>query len=207
MKSSCYLSPGLVTSTEHFWVQSYLRISNLKLLTKLSFSPSWLSSLSPKGSLSPPWLFIFTIVIFLLWCLVYCATVHIVDSLWAEHPPPADHHHDRDDNDGEGGGDDNVTSSQYTVQGWQFGNIGHSQLGPLDFFSCPQQLNRWPCHSLSHWQDFYFWHYRVTLETCDLWDIWSEWWGNMTWPTFWQFFLHFFYNFWQFLQFLTILTS
>ena len=79
MKSSCYLSPGLVTSTEHFWVQSYLRISNLKLLTKLSFTPPWLLSLSPKGSLSPPWLFM--IVIFLLWCLVYCATVHIVDSL------------------------------------------------------------------------------------------------------------------------------
>ena len=39
--------------------------------------------------------------------------------------------------------------------------------------------------SLSHsLTDFYFWHYRVTLETCDLWDIWSEWWGNMTWPTF-----------------------
>ena len=59
------------------------------------------------------------------------------------------------------------------------------------FFSCPQQLNRWPCHSLSHslTKDFTNWHYRVTLETCDLWDIWSEWWGNMTWPTFWQFFL------------------
>ena len=31
-------------------------------------------------------------------------------------------------------------------------------------FSCPQQLNRWPCHtlpqSLTH---FYFWHYRATL--------------------------------------------
>ena len=25
-------------------------------------------------------------------------------------------------------------------------------------------------------------HYRVTLETCDLWDIWSEWWEDMTWP-------------------------
>ena len=24
-------------------------------------------------------------------------------------------------------------------------------------------------------------HYRVTLETCDLWDIWSEWWRGMTW--------------------------
>ena len=31
-------------------------------------------------------------------------------------------------------------------------------------------------------KDFTNWHYRVTLETCDLWDIWSEWWGNMTWP-------------------------
>ena len=50
-------------------------------------------------------------------------------------------------------------------------------------FSCPQQLIRWPCHwltdSLTH---FYFWHYRVTLETCDLWDICSEWWEYMTWP-------------------------
>ncbi len=24
-------------------------------------------------------------------------------------------------------------------------------------------------------------HYRVTLETCDLWDIWLEWWRDMTW--------------------------
>ena len=39
-------------------------------------------------------------------------------------------------------------------------------------------------HSLTN---FYFWHYRVTLETCDLWNIWPEWWGNMTWPTFWNF--------------------
>ena len=36
--------------------------------------------------------------------------------------------------------------------------------------------------SLTDWlSDFWFWHYRVTLETCDLWDIWSEWWGDMTW--------------------------
>ena len=41
-------------------------------------------------------------------------------------------------------------------------------------FSCPEQLNRWPCHSLTHSGYFYFWHYRVTLETCDLWDICSE---------------------------------
>ena len=83
-------------------------------------------------------------------------------------------------------------------------------------FSFPQQLNRWPCHSLTDslthsLTNFYFWHYRVTLETCDLWDIWSEWWGNMTWPTFWQFFLtiltifdiywHFLIFFWQFWQF------
>ena len=38
-------------------------------------------------------------------------------------------------------------------------------------------------------EDFTNWHYRVTLETCDLWDLRSEWWGNMTWPTFWQFVL------------------
>ena len=37
-------------------------------------------------------------------------------------------------------------------------------------------------HSLTHSVTFWFWHYRVTLETCDLWDIWSEWWGDMTWP-------------------------
>ena len=85
----------------------------------------------------------------------------------------------------------------------------------MSFFSCPQQLNRWPCYWLSHWvTDFYFWHYRMALETCDLWDIWSEWWRNMTWPTFWQF-LIFFYIFWQvstifnnnFWQFSTILTN
>ena len=51
-------------------------------------------------------------------------------------------------------------------------------------FSCPEQLNRWPCHSLSQSvTEFYFWHYRVTLETCDLWDICSEWLEDMTWPT------------------------
>ena len=53
-------------------------------------------------------------------------------------------------------------------------------------FSCPEQLNRWPCHSLTQSITdsgyFYFWHYRVTLETCDLWDICSEWWEDMTWP-------------------------
>ena len=41
-------------------------------------------------------------------------------------------------------------------------------------FSCPQQLNRWPCHSLtdslSHWGYFYFWHYRVTPPR-DLWPL------------------------------------
>ena len=53
-------------------------------------------------------------------------------------------------------------------------------------FSCPEQLNRWPCHSLtdwvSEWVTFRFWHYSVALETCDLWDIWSEWWGDLIWP-------------------------
>ena len=69
----------------------------------------------------------------------------------------------------------------------------------LFIFSCPQQLNRWPCHSLTNWGYFYFWHYRVTLETCDLWDIWSEWWGNnfLTISTM-------FDIFWQFQQFSTI---
>ena len=73
--------------------------------------------------------------------------------------------------------------------------------------SCPEQLNRWPCCSLSHWP-FDFDMQRATQETCDLWDIWSEWWGKMTWDNFWQLwqFLIFFSmsftifdNFWQFL--------
>ena len=57
----------------------------------------------------------------------------------------------------------------------------------LIIFSCPQQLNRWPCHSLSHSLThsvthsltFTFAIQRATLDTCDLWDIWSEWWGDM----------------------------
>jgi hypothetical protein len=57
-------------------------------------------------------------------------------------------------------------------------------------------------------------HYRVTLETCDLWDIWSEWWGNMTWPKKWQFLtiltifnnLNNSWKFWQILTFLIIFT-
>ena len=50
------------------------------------------------------------------------------------------------------------------------------------FFSCPEQLNRWPCHSLTHWLTdwltegtFTFEIQRATRETCNLWDIWSEW--------------------------------
>ena len=38
-------------------------------------------------------------------------------------------------------------------------------------------------------------HYRVTLETCDLWDIWSEWWGDMTCQLFLNLFSQFFLNF------------
>ena len=60
-----------------------------------------------------------------------------------------------------------------------------SSLTKFDFFSCPEQLNRWPCHWLTHWLtqgtlpiDIQ----RATHETCDLWDLWSEWWGYMTWP-------------------------
>ena len=56
------------------------------------------------------------------------------------------------------------------------------QIKTTTLFSCPEQLNRWPCHWLTEWVTFRFWHYRVTLETCDLWDFWSEWWGDMTWP-------------------------
>ena len=54
------------------------------------------------------------------------------------------------------------------------------------FFSCPEQLNRWPCHSLTQsvtdsLRTLLLDRKRATLETCDLWDIWSEWWGDMTW--------------------------
>ena len=31
-------------------------------------------------------------------------------------------------------------------------------------FSCPEQLNRWPCHSLTDSVTFWFLHYRVTLD-------------------------------------------
>ena len=77
-------------------------------------------------------------------------------------------------------------------------------------FSCPGQLNRWPCHSLSHWLTFTFDIQRAILETCDHWDIWSEWWGDMTW----QFsdFLKMFrfskkIRFWKFLDFVGLSQS
>ena len=49
-------------------------------------------------------------------------------------------------------------------------------------FSCPEQLNRWPCPLLGWlvpWlgttnNQRVSQHYRVTQETCDLWDIWSD---------------------------------
>ena len=44
-------------------------------------------------------------------------------------------------------------------------------------FSCPQQLNRWPCPLLGpsdQTNNQSSQHYRVTLETCDLSDIWSD---------------------------------
>ena len=47
-----------------------------------------------------------------------------------------------------------------------------------NLFSCPQQLNRTPCPLLGRsvgLTKLTIRHYRVTLETCDLWDIWSEW--------------------------------
>ena len=54
----------------------------------------------------------------------------------------------------------------------------------VTFFSCPEQLNRWPCHSLTHrltdWVTFTFAIQRAILETCYHWDMWSDWWGDMT---------------------------
>ena len=44
----------------------------------------------------------------------------------------------------------------------------HSSLSVV--FSCPEQLNRWPCHWLTN-STFTFDIHRATLETCDLWDI------------------------------------
>ena len=61
-------------------------------------------------------------------------------------------------------------------------------------FSCPQQLNRWPCHWLTESLRVLL---LLTLQS-DPTDIWSEWWGNMTWPTCWQFFDNF-DNCWHFL--------
>ena len=81
------------------------------------------------------------------------------------------------------------------------------------FFSCPEQLNRWPCHSVteSAVRTFLIEIQRATQETCDIWDIWSESWRNMTWPTCWNFLtmLTFFNNFdnsWQFDKFCQFLT-
>ena len=53
-------------------------------------------------------------------------------------------------------------------------------------FSCIEQLNRWPCHSvtaLSH-GTFTFDTQRGTPETFDLWDIWSKRSGETTWDNF-----------------------
>ena len=57
------------------------------------------------------------------------------------------------------------------------------------FFSCPEQLNRWPCHSVTDWLTHSLTQgtllidiQRATQETCDLWDLWLEWWGDMNWP-------------------------
>ena len=51
----------------------------------------------------------------------------------------------------------------------------------LTIFSCPEQLNRWPCHWLTRsvsQSTLTFDIQRAVLETCDHWDIWSEWWGE-----------------------------
>ena len=52
-------------------------------------------------------------------------------------------------------------------------------------FSWPEQLIRWPCHSLSHsltQGTLLIDIQRATQETCDLWDIWLERWGDTNWP-------------------------
>ena len=78
---------------------------------------------------------------------------------------------------------------------WEFLAVHNSSIGDLVTDSLTDSVT-----------NFYFWHYRVTLETCDLWDIWSEGWGNMTWPTFLQCFDNF-DNFWTFFDnFLTFFT-
>ena len=62
----------------------------------------------------------------------------------------------------------------------------NSELVQKYVFSCPEQLNRWPCHWLTHsvsHSTFTFDTQIATLETCDLWDIWSDWWG-VTFETF-----------------------
>ena len=58
----------------------------------------------------------------------------------------------------------------------------HFQLVPVQIFSCPEQLNRWPQSVSQSLKTLLLDIQRATLETCDLWDIWSEWWEDMTWP-------------------------
>ena len=52
-------------------------------------------------------------------------------------------------------------------------------------FSCLEQLNRWPCHSLTHslTEDFTNWH--TKSDPRDLWAL-RHLIRVMTWPTFWQ---------------------
>ena len=51
-------------------------------------------------------------------------------------------------------------------------------------FSCPGQLNRWPCHSLTDSLRTLLIVTQKTIQlTSDFPDIWSEWWGDMSWPT------------------------
>ena len=58
-----------------------------------------------------------------------------------------------------------VLLSQWMLDGWvsQFYNV----------FSCPEQLIRWPCHSLTDWLTqgtFYFWSTKSNPR--DLWPLW-----------------------------------
>ena len=70
----------------------------------------------------------------------------------------------------------------------------------FSIFSCPEQLNRWPCHSLTHWltnSTFTFDIQRAILETCDHCDIWSD-----RFLEDFQIFGRFFSDFWMIFRFL-----
>ena len=70
-----------------------------------------------------------------------------------------------------------------------YDNANGSPPRPKGMFSAVQNssIGDLVTNSLTDWlSDFWFWQFRVILETCNLWDIWWEWWGDMTWTKKWQ---------------------